>query len=80
MNKKDKLITISGGRKFVIIEQCDYDEKTYYFANEIINDDTSDVFKIFTIETNEQNEEIISDIKDNEIIKKVCAILDEKTD
>ena len=79
MDKKDRLITLSNGRKFVIIEQCDYSGETYYFANEIINDDTSDVFEIFTIKLSEEGKQIIKNVTDDEIIKNVCKIIDEKT-
>lgn len=80
MDKKDKLITLAGGRQFVIIEQCKYNGTQYYFANEIINDDISEVFKIFSINTDENGQEIVENITDDGIIKVVCEILDKKTD
>lgn len=75
MSKKDKLLTLSGGRKFVIIDEVLYNGKMYYIANEIINDDTSDVFKIFSIKKNDKNDEILENIKNRDIIKAVCELL-----
>lgn len=80
MDKKDKLITLKSGRKFVIFDFIVYNDEKYYFANEIINDDVSENFKIFKIKNNDKNEEIIENITNSDIIKRVCEILDKKMD
>lgn len=79
MNKKDKLLTLANGRQFVVIEQCEYNGKLYYFTNEIVNNNTSEIFKIFSIKI-ENDVEIVENITDDDIIKAVCEILDKKTD
>ncbi len=78
MNKKDKLLTLSSGRKFVIVEQCDYDGENYYLANEIINDNDSDNYKIFKITKDENGIEKIKNITDEIIIKSVTDKLEKK--
>lgn len=80
MSKKDKLLTLSGGRKFVIIDEVLYNNNVYYFANEIINDDSSDVYKIFLIKKNDKNEEILENIENRDIIKAVCELLQKKVE
>ena len=80
MSKKDKLLTLSGGRKFVIIDEVLYNNNVYYFANEIIDDDSSDVYKIFLIKKNDKNEEILENIENRDIIKAVCELLEKKVE
>lgn len=78
MSKKDKLLTLSGGRKFVVIDEVVYNDSIYYFTNEIIDDNTSDIFKIFTIKKNDKSEEILEIINNRDIIKAVCELLQKK--
>ena len=80
MSKKDKLLTLSGGRKFVIIDEVLYNNNVYYFANEIIDDDSSDVYKIFLIKKNDKNKEILENIENRDIIKAVCELLEKKVE
>ncbi len=78
INKKDKLLTLASGKKYVVIEQCEYNGENYYFANEIIDDDNSDNFKIFTIKMNDKNQGVINDVVDDDIIKAVSKIINDK--
>ena len=77
MNKKNKLITLSGGKKFLIIEQCKYNNEDYYFACEVINENMTDNYKIFTIVV-VKNIEKVKEIKDDNIVKNVCQILEKE--
>ena len=79
MNKKDKLLTLSDGSRYVIIDQCEYNGRWYYFANKIIDDNVSNIFKIFSININANNEETLENITNDDIIKAVCSILDKKS-
>ncbi len=75
MNKKDKLLTFASGKKYVVVDQCEYDNETYYFACEVINDETTDHFEIFTIKTVNEKQ-IIKKVKNDTLIKEVCKIID----
>ena len=74
---KDKLITLKNNKKYVILEEAEYNNEVYYFANEIIGDDVSEIFSIFKI-VRVGNQEKLEIVTNSDIIKKVCAILDKK--
>ena len=78
MDKKEKLLTLASGKKFVVIEQCEYNGKKYCFANQVIDGDVSEVFKIFSIDTDQNGKEALTEVVDDEIIKSVSKIMSEK--
>ena len=71
----DKIITLKNGKEYVIIDKCSYYNEDYYFACELLNKEPTENFKILQIYEKNQKK-VVKLIKDNEIIKKVCSILD----
>ena len=77
IDKKDKLLTLSSGKKYVVLEQCELNNNTYLFANEIIDDDTSENFRVFQMNI-DNGEEVLTLIKDNNTIRMVSQLIDKK--
>ncbi len=71
----NKIITLKNGNEYVIVDKCIYDKNTYYFACELLNGEPTESFKILQI-NEKNNKKIIKIIEDDEIIKKICFILD----
>jgi len=79
IDKKGKIITLKSGKKYVIIEQCLLNSIPYYFACLLEGEQVSEEFKIITI-YNDGVKEKMKIITNDEIIKKVCNVLDKMTD
>ena len=76
MNKKDKIITLKNGDKYVIVEQCMYEMKPYYFAAKLKDNQVTDEFKVLNIYVDEStNKEKVKIITDDNIIKNVCQFI-----
>lgn len=77
IDKKDKIITLKNGVKYVIVNQCLYDEKPYYFASVLKDNEPTEEFKILTIyKDNITGKEKVRVITDDNIIKNVCRIME----
>lgn len=71
----DKIITLKNEKEYVILDKCSYNNEDYYFACELLNEKPTENFKILQIYEKNQKK-VVKLIEDNEIIKKVCSILD----
>lgn len=71
----DKIITLKNGKEYVIIDKCICDNEVYYFACELLNKEPTENFKILQIYEKNQKKGVKL-IENNEIIKKICSILD----
>lgn len=71
----NKIITLKNGNEYIIVDKCIYDKNTYYFSCELSNGEPTENFKILQI-NEKNNKKIIKIIEDDEIVKKVCSILD----
>ena len=74
---KDKIITLKSGKKYIIIEQCLLESVPYYFACLLENGQVTEEFKVFTIYSDGEKQRMKVITNDN-IIKKVCNVIDKK--
>lgn len=79
IDKKDKILTLKSGKRYVIIEQCLLSSVPYYFACLLDGEQVTEEFKIVTI-YNDGGKEKMKIITNDEIIKMVCNVLDKKID
>lgn len=76
-SKKDKIITLKNGEKYVIVEQCVYEMKPYYYAAKLRDNQSIEEFKILSIYVDEKtNKEKVKIITDDNIVKNVCKFID----
>ncbi len=77
IDKKDKIITLKNGTRYVIVAQCLYDGTPYYFASLLENNETTEEFKILTIYRDGiTGKEKVKLITNDNIIKNVCRIME----
>lgn len=76
---KDKIITLKSGKRYIIIEQCLLESVPYYFACLLDGDQVSEEFKVLTIYNDGEKQRMKIILNDN-IIKRVCSIMDKKYD
>ena len=70
----DKIITLKNGKEYVIIDKGIYNKDIYYFACELLDGETTESFKILQINERD-NKKIVKIVEDDEIVKKICSIL-----
>ena len=73
----NKIIKLKNQKEYVIAEECDYQNQHYYFACEVENDDDTDNFVVLQV-IEKNGKRIVKFIKDDTIVKEVCAIIDAK--
>ncbi|MGM9878590.1 MAG: hypothetical protein ACI31R_00970 [Bacilli bacterium] len=71
----NKIITLKNGKEYVIADKCVYKGNIYYFACEILNGEATENFKILQI-CEKEDKKIVKFVENDEIIKKVCDMLD----
>ena len=71
-NKIDKLITLDNENKYMIVDQGNYNGKCYFLVNKLDNEENlTDIFSI--VEENiDNNEKIISSVKDENLLKALA--------
>lgn len=72
---KDRIITLKNGKEFLIIDVCTYKNVDYCFACEVVNDDTTETVAVIRIDE-DNGKRIMEVIKDEDIIKNVCEIVE----
>ncbi len=55
MDYKDKMITLTDGYQYVILEDTQYNGSTYVLANEVIDGDLGPTIVLFKVEGEEAN-------------------------
>lgn len=72
---KDKIITLKNGKEFLIVDVCTYKNIDYCFACEVVNDETTETIAVIRIDE-VNGKKTVTVIKDEDIIKNVCEIVD----
>lgn len=73
----NKIITLKNKKEYVIAEECDYQNEHYYFACELENGETTENFAVLKI-FQRNDKKTVKIVKDDNLIKEICSIIDAK--
>lgn len=75
-NRINQIITLKGGKKYIILNQAIYKEKNYFFIVGV-SDDSTDVTDEFRIveEQEKDGKKIIVDVQDEKMIQLLSRYL-----
>jgi len=67
-NKIDKIINLSNNQKYMIMDQCNYDNKCYFFVS--LLDENGNLTEKFSIleEIHQDNKTIVTIVKDQQLL------------
>ncbi len=78
IDKKNNIITLSNGKRLLVLENVYYNDCNYYIACEVDDEGyTSEEFRIFQIEVID-GEEIIKSVKDEKVFRDLVLLFDSK--
>lgn len=73
----NKIITLKNKKEYVIAEECDYQNEHYFFACELVNGETTENFAVLKI-FQRNDKKTVQIVKDDNLIKEICLIIDNK--
>ena len=73
----NKIITLKNKKEYVIAEECDYQNEHYLFACELVNGETTENFAVLKI-FQRNDKKTVQIVKDDNLIKEICLIIDNK--
>ena len=76
INKIDKIITLDDGSKYMVMDHGYYDHVSYLYVSKLDQEgNLTDTLSIF-----EEKEDMITTVKDNELLKKLAEYFRKRTE